>query len=106
MFIYLLQYVYIKVNVKLSLCLINWISTHEDILGTGAPLFLTAVLDEGERPASRPCRFTLGETAASTHYKGGWVGPRARLDFMEMRKIAGPSRESNPDSSVVQPVTW
>jgi hypothetical protein len=45
-----------------------------------------------------------GETALSNHWIGGWVGPRADLDFMEKRKISCSYRESNPYSSVDQPV--
>jgi hypothetical protein len=42
--------------------------------------FLTLALDGGEWSASRPCRFTSGETAPCTHRIGDWVGPRAGLD--------------------------
>jgi hypothetical protein len=49
--------------------------------------FLTSGLDGGEWSASRPCRFTPGEIAPSTHWRGGWVGPRAGLDYVEKRKI-------------------
>jgi hypothetical protein len=40
---------------------------------------------------------------ASTHCRGGWVGLRAGLE-VEQRKISCPCRESNPDSSIVEPV--
>jgi hypothetical protein len=43
-------------------------------------------LDErSEWSASRSCRFTSSETAAGTHYTGGWVGTRAGVDFTEER---------------------
>jgi hypothetical protein len=50
---------------------------HEDVLGTGstAPLFLTFATDGGEWSASCICHSTLRETAPSTHWIGGWVGP-------------------------------
>jgi hypothetical protein len=48
-----------------------------------APQFLTSSLDGGELTASRPDRFTPGESDLSTHYIGGWVGPRAGLDAVE-----------------------
>jgi hypothetical protein len=56
-------------------------------MGSGgiAPPFLTSSLD-GERPASRPCRFTPGETAPGNHYRGGLLGLIASLDVMEKRK--------------------
>jgi hypothetical protein len=33
------------------------------------------------------CRFTPGERAPGTHWRGGWVGPRAGLDKVEKRKF-------------------
>jgi hypothetical protein len=48
-------------------------------------------LDRGtswsEWSASRPGRFIPGERAPGTHWIGGWVGPRAGLDFVEKRKF-------------------
>jgi hypothetical protein len=44
-----------------------------------APPFFTLALDGGERSASRPCRFTPGETAVGTHWID-WVGLRAGLE--------------------------
>jgi hypothetical protein len=56
---------------------------------------------------SRPCGFTSRETASSTQRIWQWVGPRARLDDMDKRKKSLASdRESNPDSSVLNPVAW
>jgi hypothetical protein len=50
-------------------------------------IFLTSALVEGERPASRPSRFTPGERAPGTHWIGGWVDPSAGLDNVEKRKF-------------------
>jgi hypothetical protein len=43
-------------------------------------VFLTSALAGSEWSASRLCRFTLRETAPSTHWIGG-------LDYVEMRKF-------------------
>jgi hypothetical protein len=40
----------------------------------------------------------------STHWTGGWVGPRAVLDAVVKRKIPSPRQESNPRTPIVQPV--
>jgi hypothetical protein len=68
-------------------------------MGNGGivPPFLTSALDEGEWSASRPYRFTSGETAPSTHYIGSLVGLGAGLHVMEKREISFPYRESNLD---------
>jgi hypothetical protein len=47
------------------------------------PYFLTSALVESEWSDSRPGRFTTREMVPSTHWTGGWVGPRAGLDDME-----------------------
>jgi hypothetical protein len=65
---------------------------------------LTSPLDGGEWSASRPGRFTLRERAPGTHWRGGWVDPRAVLDAVVKRKIPSPQRESNPRTPIVQPV--
>jgi hypothetical protein len=39
-----------------------------------------------------------------THWRGGWVGPRAGLDTEDRGKILCPCRGSNPDRPVVEPV--
>jgi hypothetical protein len=46
---------------------------------------MTSALDEGEWLASRPSRFTTRERAPSTHWIGGWVGPRAVLEAVVKR---------------------
>jgi hypothetical protein len=50
-------------------------------------IFLTSALAGGEWSASRPCRFTPGERAAGTHWRGGLVDLRAGLDDVEKRKF-------------------
>jgi hypothetical protein len=88
------------------LCLINWELCHEDIWGSGgtAPPILPSALDRGEWSASRPGRFTPGESAPSTNWFGGWVGPTAGLDVTGKRKIL-PLPGIEPRSSSPQPVT-
>jgi hypothetical protein len=48
-------------------------------------ILLTSTLAGGEWSESRPGRFTPGEGASCTHWIGGWVDPRARLDDLEKR---------------------
>jgi hypothetical protein len=48
---------------------------------------LTSALAGGEWSASRPDRFTPGETAPGTLWIGGWVDPRAGLDDVEKGKF-------------------
>jgi hypothetical protein len=50
-------------------------------------IFLTSALVGGEWSASGHGRFTPGERTPSTHWIGGWVGPRASLNDVEMRKF-------------------
>jgi hypothetical protein len=50
-------------------------------------IFLTSALVGGEWSASRRGRFTPKERAPGTHWRGGWVGPRAGLDDVENRKF-------------------
>jgi hypothetical protein len=58
----------------------------------------------GEWLASHLCRFIPEETAHGTHCIGGWVNPRAGLDFMEKGEKSLPLPESNPDTSAIQPL--
>jgi hypothetical protein len=46
-------------------------------------VFLTLALVGGEWSASRPGPFTPRERAPSTHWIGGWVGPRISIDDVE-----------------------
>jgi hypothetical protein len=50
-------------------------------------IFLTSVPAGGEWSASRPDRLPPGEKAPGTHWIGGWVDPRAGLDYLEKRKF-------------------
>jgi hypothetical protein len=50
-------------------------------------IFLTSELVGGEWSVSRPSCFTPGERVPSTHWIGGWVGPRAGLNDLEKRKF-------------------
>jgi hypothetical protein len=52
-------------------------------VGVEIHTFLTSALVGGQWSASRPGRFTSGESAPGTHSIGGWVDPRAGLDDME-----------------------
>jgi hypothetical protein len=58
-----------------------------------APSILTLALQWSD---SRPNRLTPGENAPSTHWVGGWLGPRAGLDAVEKRKIPATARNRNP----------
>jgi hypothetical protein len=74
--------------------------------GTGgiATPFLTSTLNGREWSASRSCYFTSGGTVRGNHLIGGCMGPKVGLFVMEKRKISCPCRESNSESSVLQPV--
>jgi hypothetical protein len=50
-------------------------------------IFLTSALAGVERSASRKGRYTPGERAPGTHWRGGWVDPRAGLDDVVKRKF-------------------
>jgi hypothetical protein len=50
-------------------------------------IFLTSALVGGKWSASRPGHFIPGERASGTHWIGGWVGPKASLDYVEKRKF-------------------
>jgi hypothetical protein len=65
---------------------------------------LTSALVGGEWSNSRPGRFTPGERTIGTHWIGGWMGPRARLDDMENRKFLILPEPRTPIPRIVQPV--
>jgi hypothetical protein len=79
--------------------------------------FFISALAGGEWSASRPCRFTPEERAPVTHWIGGWVDPRASLDYVEKRKLlpsqgselvtlGRPPRSRNyTDYAIVAPLT-
>jgi hypothetical protein len=73
------------IKVELSPCLLNYSLLHEDLWGSVgiAHPSLTSALNGGEWSASRRGRFTPGVRASSTHWIGGWVGPRGGLDAVE-----------------------
>jgi hypothetical protein len=66
-------------------------------------VFLTLALVGGEWSDSRPGRFNSGERAPGTHYGGGWVAPEPVCRTCR-RENSWPYRDSNTDSSLVQPV--
>jgi hypothetical protein len=70
---------------------------HEVVWGSGgiASPFLTSALDGGEWSASRLGRFTSKGRAPNIHCIGGWVGPGAGLDAVELRQTCF-CRECNP----------
>jgi hypothetical protein len=87
---------FLKVKVKLSLYF--FLTEHhvmKAIWGSGdiAPRTLTSALDAGEWSALRPGRFIPRERAPGTHWKGGWVGPRAVLDAVVKRKFPAPAAD-------------
>jgi hypothetical protein len=49
-----------------------------------APPFLTPASAGGWWSTSRPGRFIPAEIATGTHWTGGWVGPRAGLDDVDV----------------------
>jgi hypothetical protein len=65
---------------------------------------LTSALDGGEWSASHPSSFTSRERTSSTHWTGGWAGPRNGLDTASKRKIPSPHQELNPNRPIVQPI--
>jgi hypothetical protein len=71
-------------NTKVFLCLTKLctIKTYGrvDVL---IHIFLTSALVGGEWLVSRICRFTSEESVPYTHWIGGWVSPRAGLDYVD-----------------------
>jgi len=73
---------------KLSLCLTKHyvMKTYWRSGGIASPI-LNLGTSWRSVSASRPDRFTSGESTPGTHRIGSWVGPRAGLDAMAKRKI-------------------
>jgi hypothetical protein len=67
-----------ELNLQLFLCF-NWASCYDDVWGSGgrAPLHIISALHGGERSASRPDYFTLGERSPLSHCTVGWCAPQA-----------------------------
>jgi hypothetical protein len=70
-----------------------------------APRIFTSSLDGVESSALHPNHFTPRGRAPSTHWIGGWVGPRAGLDAVVKWLIRSPCRDSThpPRSSCPKP---
>jgi hypothetical protein len=85
-----------KQKVILSLYIIkhNTMTTDGGNGGIAPCIFASALDGSGQIYASLP----------GTHWTGGWVGPRARLDTVK-REMSCPCQGSNPDSSVMHPDT-
>jgi hypothetical protein len=63
--------------------------------------FTTSALDGGEWSVSLPGRaLPPGKGPPGTHWKGGWVDPRAGLDTEVRRKILLPLQGIEPQFSV------
>jgi hypothetical protein len=98
-----IQWVKVKVKVKLFLCLLE-APRHEGVLGEWRYISmhsLTPAPDGGEWSASRSGRFTPRKRTPGTHCIGGCVGPRGGLDTRSKRRIPSPRRESKPDPPIV-----
>jgi hypothetical protein len=89
----------VKLKVKLSLCLINYASRHEDVWGSGgkAPPFLTSALDGVESLASRP-----QEKSPTYPLDGRQCGPQSRSGCCGKEKNVLPLPGIEPRTS--QPV--
>jgi hypothetical protein len=80
---------------------------HEDVLGEwrySSMHSLTSALGRGEWLASRHGSFTPRERAPGTHSIGRWMGHRAVLNAVVKRKLPSARQESNPRTTIVQPV--
>jgi hypothetical protein len=69
------------------------------------PPFLSSALDEGEWSDSRPGRFTSGEGAPCTHWRGGLVSLRAGLDDVE-KNLALPGIEPGLSIPSLYPLSY
>jgi hypothetical protein len=66
--------------------------------------FTTSALDGVNGQHHAPTALYPRERTPGTHWRGGWVGPRAGLDTEDRGKIICLCRGSNPDRPVVQPI--
>jgi hypothetical protein len=75
---------YIKVKVKMPLCLTNSTLRYEDVWESECvdPCFLGLSTSWKWVISFMPRPLYPGERALGTHWMGGWVGPRAGLDDM------------------------
>jgi hypothetical protein len=84
----------------------NWAPRHEGVLGElkySSTHSLTSALEvSGQLYA--PAALSPGKRSPGIRWIGGWVGPRAVLDAVVKKEILSPRRESNPRTSIVQPV--
>jgi hypothetical protein len=90
-------------EVKLSLCLVNYAPRHEYVWGSGgmAQPFLTSSVDGGKWLASHLSHFTPKEGAPGTQWTGGRVGLRGGLEAVEKIKSPDPAVDQ---TLAVQPV--
>jgi hypothetical protein len=96
---------YIKVKVKvMSLCLTKHHAMKTYRRSGGVAPCILDLSTRWEWSDSRPVHFTPKERAPVTYGLGGWVGPSSILDAVVKRKIPSLYRESNPRTSIVQPV--
>jgi hypothetical protein len=84
-----IQLVNQQVKVKLSLCLTNLALRHEGVWGSWCidPHFLDLSTSWRWMVSFTPLPLYPSERAPGTHWIGGWVGPRAGLDYVEKRKF-------------------
>jgi hypothetical protein len=99
-----LQATYISKVVKCKskvVPLLNYAPLHEGVLGEcrySSTHSLTSALDGGGWSASRPGHLTPRERAPGTHPIGGC------MDAVVKRKIPSPRWESNPKTTIVEPI--
>jgi hypothetical protein len=96
----------LKVQVKLSLCLLS--NMPWQCIGKGrnrSTRSLTSALDWHERSASGPGCFTPRERFPGNHWIWGLVDPTARLDVVVKTKIPSPCWDLNPWSFSLSPST-
>jgi hypothetical protein len=99
----------VKVKIKLSLCLNNEAPCNKNVWGVYiyiGPAFLISATDGDEWSASRPGRFTPGQTTPGVHFICGLAGPTAGLDITEKRKVFCSCRNLKSDSTIVYRVAW